>query len=224
MEHLSPRLRRWLAALVLAVAACNSAGDPAPTTTLPGEATPEQAVGRLLEALAAEDWDTAARLTLAEQMALVALAEGVTVEEAAVLLDDGATLVAANFWSSFAESLSQVSAVGLDQLEVGEAQPLEVPGASVVRVEVVAPGGESRWLVVREAEGWQIDAIASFSHALVSKLVEAAELAANAKGDGGAKVLEAMRRQEPSVRAVLAFPDLTPQLEQATRRLLAALG
>lgn len=214
---------RALAVLVvlLMAAGCGSAeveDGPALEETR-GAGSPEQAVVELFAALDNGDFEAAAELTVDDQMILVALIEGITIEEALRVGRAAELEVGAGYWSGFQQSIEEI----LDgRVAVGSVERFEAGGRRFARVEVMFPlQGGDRWFVVQETDGWKIDVLASFASALAGKLGPVADsLRSNPKAD---PLMALMREQVPSLEAVLADESGGPALQQAAISAIEAI-
>lgn len=223
------------AILVLApgVAGCGDQnGDPASPTTLQppsptGYPDPGETVEALLQALAGERWEDAARVTVRGQMALVALAEGADIETVSDYLQLGELAVGVNFWAGFSGVAGEFLAGSLDDLRVVSDRPYQAGGVSFVDFRLASsasPEGRTFKLTVARSDDflWRVDVIATFVDVLAHRLSETAEIIRATRSEDAAVVATEMMRHVPSLEAVLTDPDLTPESSQAILSALAA--
>ncbi|MDH3190575.1 MAG: hypothetical protein OEM39_08090 [Acidimicrobiia bacterium] len=211
-----------VAALLLAVVACSDdpGGDAAPSIG-PGADSPQAAVQQLLTLLESGDFPAAASLAMPDQAALASLAEGTTVAEVANALRDGDGVVAANFWSGFAQSISGVLDTGLT---VTGATGVEVEGETFNVVDLETSTGGQRQLVTREADGHRIDLFATFGPTLAGRLYSPVERLLTSPVEDAVLVLAEMRKQVPSLYMAAQAPDLTPGAIQEVLRLIELIS
>jgi hypothetical protein len=181
--------------------------------------SPERAVTLLLDALAASDHPAAVVLTVPDQWPVVALVEGMPIEDALSADPTVWEEVGTNFWEAFATRLEELTGGTVDRLQPGTAELFTARGTRFAVVEVADP---ERTLVrrfyVKEGDGWRIDVVATFAGALAGKIPQVAQQL-RSHPEGG-DLLDVLRRQAPSLEAVLAVED-DPALRQgATAALL----
>lgn len=224
-------MRRCLIGLMLvAVAsssACNRGGNGEATVTderaVSGAEAPEAAVTGLLSSLEAGEYDQAVTFGITEQLPVVALAEGASLEQVSGLMASGDVAVGANFWKSFTEGLGTFVGVAPEQVRLAGVTPFEVEGRRFARVAVEFPNDPNmRSFVVQDDNGWKIDLLASFAPALAGRL-EAAVAGLRAEPDA-ADVLDFVAAQRPSLQAVLEDPNLPPEVDQDVRAALLAIA
>lgn len=162
-----------------------------------------------LEALRVGDYGAGAALTFTDQLAWVVMAEGGSLTQAADLLDAGLEQVAVNYWQGFAETTQ------LTDIEVRGVEESEIRGA---RFAIVSLDGRLR-LILRNADGWRVDIIASFAPTLVNRLIEAAQVVEANPGDQATTMRGMLAEQRPSVEAASGQPGLP----EATRTDLLLL-
>ncbi len=209
-------------AVALVLAACDaprveSTTAAAPVGTVLVSPSPEEAVQRLLGALAEGRFDEAATLVPAEQWSLVALAEGADLADVADVYRSGGLDVGINFWSGFTTGMADTLGVGPAALRVGDVRRFVAGGRSFAEVNVYQAKDASfrRIVTVADDSGWAVDVVASFAEALVPRLAQEADKVLSTSGGDAATVLEAMRGAEASFRAVVSLDRVSPELYQA---------
>ena len=223
-----------LGGMVLAGCA-DDGGDDLTTGTLVTDVTvsgyrePIETVSALLETLAVGGWDEAAAITVEDQMALVALAEGADLETVADYLRVGERGVGANFWAGFARITEDFLEGSLADLTVVGRRDYEAEGVSFVDFQLALPtSSEDRSfkLVVARSDDlrWRVDVVATFVEVLALRLSETAEIARATRTEDAATVTSALERLVPSLQATLTDPDLGAESSQAVRSALAAIG
>lgn len=216
--------RSWQAAMVsmLIVAACS--GDTASggaITLRPGGETPEATVEELIAFLEVGDFDSAASLAIPNQAALAALAEGATVADVASAVRDGDATVAANFWSGFAQSISDV--LNREPTVTGSAAA-EAEGARFAIVDVATANGGERQFVTRDQDGHRVDIFATFGPVLAGRLYSPLERLLNSPTDDAVLILSEMREQIPSLYMAAQTPDLAAGAIQEVLRLIELIS
>jgi hypothetical protein len=188
-----------------------------------GAGSPELAVSELFRLLRQEDVGDVQWLTAPDQMLIVAMAEGVSVDDALLLQTTGVDVVARNFWTGFRQSLRD--ALGEDTIEVriGTVERIAAGGTQFARVPVLFPldGAGRTFYVVDTGAGWAIDVIASFAPALVPKIPELAD-AVRRTPDAGA-LAGVLRDLDPSLEVVAQDDDLAVSVRQAVVAALEAI-
>lgn len=189
-------IHRPLAVVVVlaGLSACSSPGD-APASTSVAAVSPTSVVETLVQALQAGDFDTAAAVTVDGHAALLTLAEGADTSEVASALADPESPVTANFWSGFAQTLSDP--VSLDGVAT-EGEVVEEGSRRFLRVALGS--SDARSLVLTEDGGWKIDLLATFGPALADRLIAPVEGALSSADTDAATVLAALIGQADSLR------------------------
>ena len=214
---------RVVVALSLAVSACTGGSVP---ETSPDDAghpdSPDAVFTALVEALAADGFDSAATLTDPAQITVLAIAEGAEPRQVATFSEEDRAAVAANFWSGFSEQLRSSIGGGLGDLAAGDFVRHSEAGAQFATVDLVsADGSPIRRLVLRNtADGWLVDLLASFPAPLLGLIPGAAQ---GIRSLGDERLLADLRSYEASVAFVLADPDADPLLTQAAMAALEAI-
>jgi hypothetical protein len=203
-----------LVALLLLVVGCTGFRQP-PGGSTPAIAPAETVAAEFVSAMAKGEFPVAARLTAAEAMAWLVMAEGASISQAASLLDEGIAGVAANFWSGFA------SGVQFPPVREGSSTDIEVDG---VHFTEVALGEDGRLqLVLRNTGEWKVDVIASFGGTLVNRLAESAQLVASNRSPATEKLVAVLIDQRPSVEVASRQRGLSTQARQDLLDLAALL-
>jgi hypothetical protein len=207
------RLPAWVAAITL-IAACG--GSPGGTvTSIPSNVAPDHVASQVLTKVESGDYEDAALLTSLDQMPWVALMEGATATEAATLLDQAGSEVAANFWEGFGEA-------GTGPFQVDQVTLRTLDGVDFALVDVTGSSAASR-LVLVDQDGWKVDVIASFGAGLADRLLEAVQVAESATGPGANRLRQALGAQMPSIRVAMTEPGLPPEVADSLGRLLTRL-
>lgn len=176
-----------------------------------------------MEALAGGDFQTAASSSVDEQWVLVALIEGMPIDEAAAADQRVWQQVGVNFWETFATSLPAFLGAGPGALTVGPSRRFTVNGVEFASVEVRTPSDPTpRHFILQWRDGWRIDVLATFAPALAGKMAPLADqLRVHPDGAG---FLAVAKGQRASLEAVLQDPEVVPQLRQAVTAALIALS
>lgn len=222
-------MRRLVAVVVIAVAACTSApagsNDPDASQTLdPVEAASgSEALDVLRRALTAGDDAAAAAVTDVTQLPLVALADGADADLVAALTAAELQAVGVNFWAGFRERFELVAGLDAGALEVRDTTVRDVEGVQFAAGDFVnRVDGSGRTIVVRDVDGqWVVDLVATFPSPL---LLAVPESVAESMRRGQAELVDALRALEPSIRWVLTSESVEPDLEQAAIAALQAIG
>lgn len=218
------RCRSGLAGLLALtlLAGCSGAGAPDTSVEVgPGGETPAAAVEQLLAYLDAGDFSSAASLAIPSQAALATLAEGASVAEVAAALREGDAVVAANFWSGFAQSIADVLDSGLT---VSGTTETETEGLTFNVVQVLTISGGERQLITRDVDGHRIDIFATFGPALADKLYSPIERLLSSPIDDAILVLSEMKQQIPSLYMAAQTPGLAPGAIQEVLRLIELIS
>lgn len=201
--------------LLAFLGACSS-GGPVTTTMPAGAAQSSEAVATVvLDALTAGEAEIAAANTIEEQMVWLAMAEGASLQEAADLLEDGAELVAINYWTGFTQ--------------LGDVPPVAISSIVETRVgdhtfAVVSLGGtDNLRLVLRSEPEWKVDVVASFGSTLAARLADAVEVVAANSGDEAERLREVLGEQRDSVEMATADTGLNETTRQALADLAESL-
>jgi hypothetical protein len=210
-------MKRWAAVVGLAVLACGRSPGPQVSTTISSD--PASVSAGLVGHLAAARYSEAAELTLLEQMPLIAMAEGATIDEAALIIGQGSEQVAARYWEGFSE------AVGAEALprQLGESTAIEQDGEMFAVVELVE-GAPSRLVLRMAPDEWQVDLLATFGASLAVRLEDAVVTMRGDNSSEALQLLDLAKEQRPSLQVAAADPALTATLEEPLTRLLAVLA
>ena len=193
-----------------------------------GYVEPVDTVAALWEALSADRWDEAARLTVEGQMALVALAEGADIETVSDYLQLGEVAVGVNFWAGFTQAAEEFLAGSVGDLRIVSQRLYQAGGVSFVDFQLsssTSPEGRTFKLTVARSEDllWRVDVIATFVDALAYRLSETAEITRATRSEDAAIVSAELARHIPSLEAVLTDPDLTVESSQGVLSALAVI-
>ena len=216
---MSPRRSALGVLLALAVASCGG-GDTDDTVVEgsgTGAETPVEAVEQLVDAINAPDFATAGRLAVPGQAALAALAEGAPIDDVAAALRADDPQVGVNFWSGFAQGAGSflASDVTAESGDVIDQDDVEFHVVSVQPVE-----GDSRTLMVTEADGYRVDLFASFGSGLADKMIGPVERLLTTQTDDARLVLSELQAVVPSLLAAASLPGTTAE---ASQQLLALI-
>jgi hypothetical protein len=205
-----------LCLMVLATAvSCDSAGVASSTSLATEMTPPAEVAATVLTAVLEGDSDVAADWTLLDQMPWVAMAEGASIQQAVALLEEGARLVAINYWQGFSEG------TGLPDLEVGAVQESEVGTHSFASV-IVGSGGRLR-IVLRMEDRWLVDVVASFGSTLAERLRDAIDIIAANRGPDADRLKELISQQRDSISVALESSNLNESARQSLEELGAAI-
>lgn len=207
-----------LMVLLLTLGACGGGGDgDQPIDNGSGASSAEEAVSQLLESLTEGEFGPVASLAVPGQAGLASVAEGATVGDVADALRDGDALIAANFWSGFAQSVEPWLGQGI---EVIGSEEQEVEGTTFSVVTVRTPDGVERSFITRDVDGHRVDLFATFGPSLATRLYpEIERLLGSPDADAGL-ILSEMREQVPSLHMAAATPNLAPNVVQDLFQLI----
>jgi hypothetical protein len=216
---MSPRRSALGVVLALAVASCG--GGDADESVVDGSGTgaetPVEAVEQLIDAINAPDFATAGRMAVPGQAALAALAEGAAIGDVAAALRADDPQVGVNFWSGFAQGAGSFLAgdVTAESGDVIEQEDVEFHVVTVQPAE-----GDSRTLMVREADGYRVDLFASFGSGLADKMIGPVERLLTTQTDDARLVLSELQAVVPSLLVAVSLPGTTAE---ASQQLLALI-
>lgn len=209
-------------AILVAVAACDGGTSEDPAVDLgPGGETPVEAVEQLIGFLEEGDFTAAAALAVPGQAALASLAEGAAVSEVATALRNGDGIVAANFWSGFAQSITDVLSAGLT---VEGSTPVEALGVEFNVVDLVTASGGNRKLTTANVDGHRVDIFATFGSALADRMYSPLERLLSSPVDDAALVLSEMKKQIPSLNMAAESPEIGADAIQNILRLIELIS
>lgn len=184
-------------ALVAALAACTSEPQAQVSVTVPpGAESPEVAVTGLQSLLAQGDFTQASHLTVPDQAALAALAEGATFSEVANALEIDDVSVAGNFWSGFAQGAGEFFESGLVVESLGTTMQ---SNTEFHLVEVVGSDASRRRMVTQDIDGHRVDLFASFGSILAGRLISPVEVLLGSATDDALLILHALTETVPSL-------------------------
>ncbi|HUG07669.1 MAG TPA: hypothetical protein VMP13_02025 [Acidimicrobiia bacterium] len=216
---MSPRRSAVWVALALAVGSCGGGEteDTFPEGLGSGAETSVGAVEQLVDAVNAADFTSAGRMAVPGQAALAALAEGAPFGDVADALETGDGQVAVNFWSGFAQGAGSFLAgdVGTSEGDVIQQEDVEFHVVSLQPAD-----GETRSLIVREADGYRVDIFASFGSGLADKMIGPVERLLTTQTDDARLILAELQRLVPSLLVAASLPGTTPE---ASQQLLALI-
>lgn len=219
MIPLPSRIRMLLLSALILVAgsACSSAETT--ETTAPAPRTPTEVVTALLAAIDEGRFEDTAALTVPDHPALFTLAEGATPSDVAGSMDEEGEAVAANFWSGFAQSLTD--GFGQDESSIELDEEVTEGSTRFAIVDVVDADGTRRSFVLRMVEDeWRIDLFASFSRIVAGELIPGVESVLGSANADAAIVLGGLADTADSLRMAAADPDLSTDDHQAILSLL----
>ena len=166
------RLLLMAVAVALVVVSCGGEEAPSEETVVmsTGAESPELAVSAIIRGLSQDDDAMLGDATLSDQLGLLALVEGASTGDASAALGFASQQVAARFWKSFADGISDFIESGVEGIRIGEVTVINVPGARYATVEVAFPlDAARRVFVVTERDGWKVDLVATFPGAFVNQ-------------------------------------------------------
>lgn len=186
--------------------ACGAEEVPVEQTSVSrtGAESPELAVSAIIRGLSQDDDAALGDATLTDQLGLLALVEGASTSDASAALGFASEQVAARFWKSFADGISDFIESGVDGIRIGDVAVIDVPGARYATVDVAFPlDSADRVFVVTESDGWKVDLVATFPGAFVSSFPFAVERASSPGVDP--ELLASLVRQTVSLDALEAI-------------------
>jgi hypothetical protein len=191
--------------LALAAAACSGEATPPAESIVAeqGADTPIEAVDGLVRAINEPDFVAASRLAVPGQAALASLAEGATFGAVAEALRQGDEEVAANFWSGFAQGAASFLT---GDVEVTEDGTFTQDDLQFHQLAVTPTAGESRSLLVRNADGYRVDLFASFGAGLSDKMIAPVERLLVTQTDDARLILTRLQSIVPSLLAAARLP------------------
>ena len=206
-------MRRCLV-LVLVLVACAGGTEPSSSTAPAATDSYERAFDRWVSALETSDFEAAAGLTFEPHIPLLALAEGLSGAQVAVLTDADRTVIAANFWEGFVGQAGPMLGSPVSALRVDEWTETNAGGQDFALADLFRSSDASvrRIVFVDTADGWKIDLIASFPSAMINLVPDAAQVI---RATSDARILEDMQDWRPSVELVIAESADDPVVNQA---------
>jgi hypothetical protein len=169
------------------------------------------------EFLVSGDFDAAGALTMPDQAALAALAEGASEERVAGALESGDPQVAANFWSGFAQGAGEAFLGPVDLRDIGS----ETEGATTFFVVGVKPAGMvERPMATQDVAGHLIDIFASFGDGLAERMIVPVESLLESGTDDAALILERLQGVVDSLLLASQDESLTPEASQSILQLV----
>jgi hypothetical protein len=214
------RIRAGLLVLSLVVAACGGGTNNGETPPNGGAESPTAAVEGLVAAFAVPDFAGAAHLALEGQAALASLAEGASFGDVAAALRNEGAAVTANFWSGFAQGAGEYMT---GDVTVADAGTETVSGIEFHRVRVTLPDGGTRYIYLREDDGYRIDLFASFGGGMAARMIQPAERLLITQTDDARLIRAGLREIVPSLTLAAANPDLMPGVANDLIRLIEVI-
>lgn len=206
---------------LLAVACSGDTADPV-VTVGPGEGADSAlgAVEGLVDSINEPDFGAASQLAVPDQAALASLAEGATFGTVAEALRDGDREIAANFWSGFAQGAGSFLTGSVDMTDAGTLSEGDV---DFYQVDVTASDGESRAILVREADGYRVDLFASFGPGLADKMSPQVERLLTTQTEDARLILARLQEIVPSLLAAAQLPGNTGEVTQQLLSLVEVI-
>lgn len=213
---------RGLWVLAMLVAACSGVPEPSSTSAPPATDDYETEFDHWVTALKMSDFEAAADLTVGSQIPLLALAEGLSGSQVAVLTEADRELIAVNFWEGFIDQAEVMLGLPVASLRVDDWAETTAGGVNFALADLFRSSDASvrGFVLVDTADGWKIDLIASFPSAMINLVPDAAQVI---RATGDARLLEDMRAWQPSVELVIAESAENPLLNQAGLVALEAI-
>lgn len=205
-------MSKWIALVLVTITACSSAGSQSDLAESgSGAESPESAVGELLEHLGQGEFSAAVPFAVPGQSALASLAEGASVADVAEGLRDGDGLIADNFWTGFAQSVSSWLD---DNPQVTGSETVTTEGQNFEVVTVSSDGDIDRIFIAKEDDGYRVDTFATFGPSLASRLYPQVERLFDSAEEDAPYVLAQLREQVPSLHMAAQTPGLAPNVVQ----------
>ena len=192
--------------------------DTPPDTTLAAGLSPEEVVTTLMDLIIQGRFEETGDLTDSAHAALLTLAEGADASEVVEAVEAGGEDVAANFWSGFAQTLDP--GVAVDDFEVSAGEAVTQDNEEFVTVTLTPAEGDPRYFVVRRAEEWIVDLMATFGPVLAERLIPPIESLLSSAHADASKVLGYLAGAAPSLRVSTSRPDLPPEAHQSLLALI----
>lgn len=214
-------VRRLMFAVVVVALFAAACGDGGSEDAGADRAFPSSAVAAWLEAVDNGDINRVDAVVDATTVAVVvAIENGFDAVQTAALFDEGIPgTLAPGYWSAFSVDFSEFSGRTLSGLTVGDFE--ELPGGDFAVVDLGREGGTTGVIVMRAADGWRVDMVATLGAGIVAPLSRFfAGLPADADGD---KVRAVLRTNVvPSLR-VIADRTPEPGLSADAERLIVEI-
>ncbi|MGH8948356.1 MAG: hypothetical protein ACRDXF_05800 [Acidimicrobiia bacterium] len=210
-------MRRSLAVVLLALAACSGEGGTTTVTIGEGASDPVAAVEDLHRLLAQGDFGAAGSLAVPGQAVLASLGEGATPSEVAATLEDGDGEVAANFWNGFAQGVGETFA---GEVAVEDLGTTSEEGVEFFVVGVTPEGGDQRLMVTREVGGQRVDLFATFGAGLAEGMMGPVELLLGSSNEDSQMILSALQDVVPSLLVAAHDESLSPDSVQRILQLV----
>ncbi|MGH3650933.1 MAG: hypothetical protein ACRDU9_09525, partial [Acidimicrobiia bacterium] len=130
---------------------------------------------------------------------------------------EGDEEVAANFWAGFAQGTGNFLTGSVTVADDGVVAQGDV---EFHRITVDPPSGETRWVMVREVDGYRVDVFASFGSGLADKMMAPAERLLTTKTDDARLILARLQDIVPSL---LAAAEQTRTPGDVSQQILALI-
>lgn len=207
-----------LLTLVLVVS-CSDDGGEVDANVRPGEGAESAlgAVDQLVDALRSGEFGEASHLAIRGQSALAALAEGAGFAEVADALRNGDEEVAANFWAGFAQGAGSFLT---GSISTAEGSSIERDGVTFTTIEVVPDDGVARTVLVRDADGFRIDLLASFGGGLADKMIGPAERLLSTQTEDARLILSELQGNVSSLLVATGLPGTSAEVSQLLTSLV----
>ena len=211
-------------AVVVAGCSNDEGGSDESVVVAKGAESARQAVEGVVDAIEEGEFADAGILAVSEHAALAALSEGASFADVADALRDRDPVVAANFWSGFAQGTGAFLTGTVTYLD---GDTVSRDGLEFEAVRVLPIDGSERVVWVREVDGYRIDLFASFGGGLADKMLSPVERLLTAQTDDTAYILAQLRDVVPSLHVAADTPGVSAQTRQqilALVELITRLG
>jgi len=168
----------------LVAAGCGAAGDDP-------ESSPAAVVAGWAESVEVRDFDAATDAVFEPSLVIVLAAENnLPAADTVSMLNDGITpAAAAAYWSSFRDGFDAFAGRPISTLNVGVSSEIEAGGEMWASVKVSVQEAASAPAFTRDADGWEVDMVATLAPGFVEPLL--GYLQAAPDGEDGATIREA---------------------------------
>jgi len=178
------RMLSFLIMSALVAAGCGASGnDP--------ESSPAAVVAGWAEAVEVRDFDAATDAVFEPSLVIVLAAENnLPAADTASMLNDGITpAAAAAYWSSFRDGFDAFAGRPISTLNVGASSEIEAAGEMWASVTVSVQEAASAPAFTRDADGWEVDMVATLAPGFVEPLLSYLQAAPD--DEDGATIREA---------------------------------
>ena len=150
----------------LVTAGCGASGDDP-------ESSPAAVVAGWAEAVEVRDFDAATASVFEPSLVIVLAAENnLPAADTAAMLNDGLTpAAAAAYWSSFRDGFDAFAGRPISTLNVGASSEIEAGGELWAKVPVSVQETASAPAFTRDADGWEVDMVATLAPGFVEPLL-----------------------------------------------------